>query len=77
MRVVCFFSSAALAFYLLHHLSPHPLPPPTPHLPHHLPLQHAYYLQYKNMRADYLNAIWNVVNFGDVGKRLAEAQTLQ
>lgn len=36
--------------------------------------EHAYYLQYKNMRADYLNAIWNVVNFGDVAARLAAAK---
>jgi len=38
--------------------------------------EHSYYLQYKNMRADYLSAIWNVVNFGDVSRRLAEAKKL-
>jgi len=31
--------------------------------------EHAYYLQYKNMRADYLSALWNVVNFGDISAR--------
>lgn len=36
--------------------------------------EHAYYLQYKNMRADYLSAIWSVVNFGDVAKRLEDAK---
>jgi hypothetical protein len=27
-------------------------------------------LQYKNVRPDYLNAIWSIINFGDVSKRL-------
>jgi Fe-Mn family superoxide dismutase len=36
--------------------------------------EHAYYLQYKNARGDYLKAIWNVVNFKDVAARLAAAK---
>ena len=36
--------------------------------------EHAYYLQYKNVRPDYLNAIWGVVNWADVAKRFAAAK---
>jgi len=31
--------------------------------------EHAFYLQYKNVKADYLNAIWKVINFEEAEKR--------
>lgn len=35
--------------------------------------EHAYYLQYKNARPDYLKAIWQVVNWADVSQRYQSA----
>jgi superoxide dismutase, Fe-Mn family len=35
--------------------------------------EHAFYLQYKNVKADYVKAFWNVVNWADVQQRFAAA----
>ena len=35
--------------------------------------EHAYYLQYKNVRADYLKAIWQIFNWTVIGERFAKA----
>jgi len=32
--------------------------------------EHAYYLDYQNKRADYLQAFWNVLDWGIIGKRI-------
>lgn len=37
--------------------------------------EHAYYLQYKNVRPDFVEAMWNVVNWQDVTARFATALT--
>ncbi|MGV2386530.1 MAG UNVERIFIED_CONTAM: superoxide dismutase [Thermobifida fusca] len=36
--------------------------------------EHAFYLQYKNVKADYVKAFWNVVNWADVAKRFEDAR---
>jgi Fe-Mn family superoxide dismutase len=38
--------------------------------------EHAFYLQYKNVKADFVTALWNIVNWPDVAARLSQAQTL-
>ena len=37
--------------------------------------EHAFYLQYKNVKADYAKAWWNVVNWDDVNARFERART--
>ena len=34
--------------------------------------EHAYYLRYQNLRGDYLNAFFNVLNWAEIGRRYAE-----
>lgn len=36
--------------------------------------EHAYYLQYKNVRPDYVKAIWELANWSDVAARLEAAK---
>jgi len=36
--------------------------------------EHAWYLQYKNVKADYVTAFWNVVNWPDVAERFAKVR---
>ncbi len=36
--------------------------------------EHAFYLQYQNVKADYVTAWWNVVNWADVAKRFDAAK---
>jgi Fe-Mn family superoxide dismutase len=38
--------------------------------------EHAYYLQYENRRPDYVDAIWNVIDWTDVAARFALARGL-
>ncbi|KDQ56185.1 hypothetical protein JAAARDRAFT_36956 [Jaapia argillacea MUCL 33604] len=35
--------------------------------------EHAFYLQYKNVKVDYLNEIWSVINFEEANARYEEA----
>lgn len=35
--------------------------------------EHAYYLQYKNVRADYVKAIWEIINWQNVAERYENA----
>ena len=35
--------------------------------------EHAFYLQYKNVKPDYVKAVWNVFNWEDVAERFAAA----
>lgn len=37
--------------------------------------EHAYYLQYLNVRADYVKAIWDIINWKNVAERFNQART--
>ena len=37
--------------------------------------EHAYYLQYKNVRPDYVKAIWEIVNWKNVTERYQAARS--
>ena len=38
--------------------------------------EHAYYLQYKNVKADWVTAFWKIVNWEDVAQRFKKVRTL-
>ncbi|MDA8274969.1 MAG: superoxide dismutase [Actinomycetota bacterium] len=38
--------------------------------------EHAFYLQYKNVKADFIGALWNIVNWSDVAERFTAARGL-
>ena len=38
--------------------------------------EHAYYLQYFNVRADFVTALWNIVNWQDVAARFEKARAV-
>ena len=38
--------------------------------------EHAFYLQYKNVKADYVDALWNIVDWSNVADRFERAKTL-
>ncbi len=38
--------------------------------------EHAYYLQYKNVKADWVTAFWNLANWADVAERFSKVSSL-
>ena len=39
--------------------------------------EHAYYLQYRNVKSDWVKAFWQIVNWPDVAARFVRARTLE
>ena len=39
--------------------------------------EHAYYLQYKNVKKDWVAAYWNLVNWPDVAQRFERVKSLE
>ena len=39
--------------------------------------EHAFYLQYKNVKADWVDAFWNIVNWSDVADRFERVRSIQ
>ena len=39
--------------------------------------EHAFYLQYLNVKADYVKALWDIVNWDDVARRFASGQKVE
>ena len=37
--------------------------------------EHAFYLQYENRKAEWVSAFWNLINWDDVNRRMADAKT--
>ena len=36
--------------------------------------EHAFYLQYKNVKADFFAALWNIINWSGVAARFSQAR---
>jgi len=39
--------------------------------------EHAFYLQYKNVKADWVDAFWNIVNWSDVADRFERVRSIK
>ena len=39
--------------------------------------EHAFYLQYLNVKAEYVKALWNIVNWDDVARRFTAARRIE
>ena len=39
--------------------------------------EHAFYLQYKNVKKDWVDAFWNIVNWPDVASRFERVKSIK